>query len=220
MSKHLFRDLERIKREILTVGSRVESALGLAVSSLTERRTDLAAQVVELDDEIDLLEVRVEEECLKALALHQPVAADLRFVIAVIKLNADLERIGDHAVHIAERSISLARVKPVPLIPEFQVMVQRVREMVRHALDALVNENVALARQVCTEDQVIDGILRKMFDHLQALMRKDPESVEGAVNVLSVCRNLERIADLSTNIAEDVLFMAEGEIVRHQHEEN
>lgn len=216
MSKHLFRDLERIKKEILTVGARVENVLNLAITSLTERSAEAAERAIALDQEVDAMEVLVEEECLKVLALHQPVAADLRYIVMVIKVNSDLERMGDHAVHIAERSLCLAREKAIPTFPEMGRMVQKVREMVRDSLDCLVNSDVALARRVCAEDDEVDAMLRRMFDQLQGLMKTRPEAVEAAVHTLSVCRNLERIADLATNVAEDVLFMAEGEIVRHQ----
>jgi phosphate transport system protein len=162
------------------------------------------------------MEVELEEECLKVLALHQPVAADLRFLVMVIKVNSDLERIGDHAVHIAERSLHLAREKAIPMPPDFPQMVQKVREMFRECLDALVNVDVGLARRICQEDDQVDAFLRDMFAHLQDLMRREPDTVERAIHSLSVCRNLERIADLATNVAEDVMFMAEGDIVRHQ----
>ena len=218
MSKHLFRDLERIKKEILTVGARVENVLNLAITSLTERSTEAAERAIALDEDVDSMEVQVEEECLKVLALHQPVAADLRYIVMVIKVNSDLERMGDHAVHIAERSLCLVREKPIPAFPEVGRMIEKVREMVRDCLDCLVQIDVALARRVCAEDDVVDAMLRKMFDQLQKLMKTRPETVEAAVHTLSVCRNLERIADLATNVAEDVLFMAEGEIVRHQGE--
>jgi len=216
MTKHFHRDLEDIKKEILVLGAMVEEALSKATTALTERRPDLAAGVVDEDAQIDGMEVRVEEECLKVLALHQPVALDLRFVVMVIKVNSDLERIGDHAADIAQRAIALGAEPAIPLIPAFPAMVHKVRDMVRDCLDALVNVDTDVARRICADDDVVDGHLREMFAYLEGLMKREPATIERAISTLSACRHLERVADLATNIAEDVLFMAEGEIVRHR----
>ena len=217
MAKHLLRDLERLKKEILGVGALVEQAIHRATTALSERRPDLADEVIRGDDEIDQREVEVEEECLKALALHQPVAADLRFIVAVLKVNNDLERMGDLAVNIAERAQFLAQYPPLS-IPSFGELVHKVRQMVRESLDALVNLDVDLARKVQAEDDDVDRLHRSMYEKLQDLMHRDPGTIDRAISLISASRQLERLADHATNIAEDVEFLVAGEITRHRGE--
>lgn len=218
MVMHLLRDLDAIKKEILVLGAMVENAIILATQALVERKPELADAIAAKDDEIDAREVHIEEECLKALALHQPVAQDLRFLVMVIKVNSDLERMGDLATNMAARASFLSRREPIPTGYGFGPMVRQVRQMLRDTLDALVNVDVELARKVRRSDDEVDELLRQMFDHLQGLMREQPETIERAVHTLSFCRNLERVADLCTNIAEDIQFMAEGAIVRHRRD--
>ncbi len=215
MSKHLQRDLENLKKEILTMGALVEEAMNRSLEALLERRIDLAEKVIEGDREVDMKEIQIEEECLKILALHQPVAADLRFIIVVLKVNNDLERIGDLAQNIAERAAYLARKEPIDVPPDFLRMIEKVRTMVARSLDALVNSDTAAARAICREDRDVDEVHRHMYDALQDGMSADPKTVKRAVNTLSVSKNLERIADYATNIAEDVVFMVDGEVIRH-----
>lgn len=218
MPKHLQRDLDSLKKDLLAMGSMVWDAIQRAMTALVDRRPELAAQLLEVDDAIDAREVEIEEECLKLLALHQPVATDLRYIIAVLKVNNDLERIGDLAVNIAERAVYLASHDPLPVPLEFGGMVDRVQAMVNGALDALVERDTELARRVLAMDDEVDDLHRAMFDALQGVMRADPATVVRAVQSLSVSRHLERIADLATNIAEDVVFMVDGDLIRHQHE--
>lgn len=216
MSKHLRNDLDALKKEILAMGALVEEAINRAIASLTHRDAELARQVLVGDDAIDRKEVEVEDMCLKMLALHQPVAGDLRYIIAVLKVNNDLERMGDLAQNIAERVLFIATHDPVPVDLDFARMVEIVRRMVGQALDALVNQDPVLARRVCVQDDEVDRLQRHMFEALQELMVKQPNAVERAVQVLSVSRHLERIADSATNIAEDIVFMVEGDIIRHR----
>ena len=216
MTRHLLRDLEQMKKEILTVGAMVESVIDKAITALLSRRQDLAEEVVRGDDLIDQKEVQVETDCLKLMALHQPVAGDLRFLIAVLKVNNDLERMGDHAVNIAERAMWLSTKEPIQAFLDFPRMADTVRTMVRDSLDSLVGSDTTLARRVCQRDAEVDRWNRQAIDELQALMMRDSEAVPRALQTLSVTRNLERIADLATNIAEDVIFMVEGDIVRHR----
>lgn len=216
MSKHLQHDLDRLKKEILAMGALVEEAINRAIASLTQRDAVLARQVLEGDDAIDRKEVEVEDLCLKILALHQPVAGDLRYIIAVLKVNNDLERMGDLAQNIAERVTFLAVHEPVPVHLDFTLMVELVRRMVGESLDALVNQDPVLARRVCVQDDEVDRLQKQMFETLQSVMMRDPKAVERAVQVLSVSRHLERIADSATNIAEDIVFMVEGDIIRHR----
>ncbi len=216
MTKHLLRDLEALKKRLREVESMVEEATNKAITALTERKPDLAVEVIEHDDEIDTKEVQTEEECLKILALHQPVAADLRFVIGAMKVNNDLERMGDLAVNIAERVCYLAEHPPLGVPLDFNRMADVVREMVRTSLDAHVDMNAELARTVGRMDDEVDDVHREMYSVLQARMHEDPAVIDRAVHYLTASRDLERIADLATNIAEDVVFMVEGEVIRHR----
>ena len=216
MSKHLQRDLDGLRKHLLEVGTLVEEATSRAMTALTHRRIDLANEVLAADDEIDRREVQIEEECLKILALHQPVAADLRFVIAAMKVNNDLERMGDQAVNIAERAIYLAERPPLDVPLNIERMAKVAGDMVRVSLDAVVNLDAALAKSVGKMDDEVDQIHRAMFRLVQDRIRRSTDAVEQAIAYLSASRDLERIADLATNIAEDVVFTVEGEVVRHR----
>jgi len=219
MTKHLQDDLDRLKKQVLAMGALVEEATHRAISALVKRRPDLADEVLAGDDVIDAKELEVEDACLKILALHQPVAGDLRFVIAVMKVNNDLERMGDLAQNIAERAAYLSSHPPLSVELPFPRMTECVQRMVSDALDALVNRDTALARGVCERDDEVDALNRQMYVVLQELMKREPDAIERAIHTLSVARHLERIADLATNIAEDVVFMVEGEVVRHHLEQ-
>lgn len=213
MAKHLQRDLEGLKREILAVGTLVEEAINSSLRAVLDRRGELAERVIAQDSVIDAREVAVEDECLKILALHQPVAADLRFVVSVLKVNNDLERMGDLAANIARRTRHV--LLQGPMLVDFTEMGRKVTDMVRLSLDALVRHDTEQARRVCALDGEVDQDHRAVFTILKDAMRKDPETIERAVNALSISRCLERIADLATNIAEDVVFMVDGEVIRH-----
>lgn len=215
MSKHLERDLEALEREILDQSSRVEEMIAKACQALLERRGDLAAEVAASEIDINVREVKIEEECLKILALHQPVAVDLRRTATVLKINTELERIADLAVNIAERTISLTEWPEFEIPAKLERMFIRASDMVREALDAFVDQNVAAAREVCRRDDEVDEFNRRVIDELLDVMRTQPEMVEPAVHFFSVCRHVERIGDCATNIAEDVIYLVEGEIARH-----
>jgi phosphate transport system protein len=215
MVRHLERDLDRLSKELLTMGAMVEEAANKAFLALSKRRTDLAVEVLQGDGAINEKENLIEEECLKLLALYQPVATDLRYIITALKVNNDLERIGDLAVNISERAAQLAKLDPIPVPESFHKMIPDVQAMMRYSLNSLVNMDSELARSVCKLDDEVDAINAGMYDAMQKLIQNDPSTVERAINTLSVSRNLERIADLATNIAEDVVFLVEGEIVRH-----
>jgi phosphate transport system protein len=217
--KHLRRDLEDLKREILIMGALVEEALSKAITAQLDRRLDLAHEVMDADREMDEKEVAIEEACLKILALHQPVATDLRFIIAVMKVNNDLERMGDLAVNIAERAAYLAQHEPVTFALPLADMARKVSAMTSECLDALVNLDTGLARKVWGDDDIVDNMNREVFRIVEDAMRRDPEVIVRALHNLSVSRHLERIADAATNIAEDVIFMVDGEIVRHRVED-
>jgi phosphate transport system protein len=214
----LHREIDSLKKMILALGARVEENVYKAVRALEERNRGLAEEVIAADAEVDQEEVDVEEECLKVLALYQPVASDLRMIVSLLKINSDLERVGDLAVNIAERALFLS-TQNRPNIPlDFTKMVEKTRGMLRMSLDALVNRDAGIAHEVMGADDEVDEINREMYVLIQAAIRKDPDRLESLIHLLSCSRHLERIADHATNIAEDVIYMIEGEIVRHLHE--
>lgn len=217
MSLHLQRDLETLKKDLLQLGNLVETAINHAILALHNREPGLAERVLQIELEINEKEVYIEEECLKLLALHQPVAVDLRFIVAVLKVDNDLERMGDFAKNIARRAMDLARMQPVPLSVDFVTELPNlVRTMVRKSLDSLVALDVELARNVIKMDKRVDEINAQMYAEVQKLIEEDVGRIAVALNLLSCSRHMERIADLSTNIAEDVLFMVEGKVMRHR----
>lgn len=215
MPRHLERELQQLRKNLLSMAALVEESGHLAVQGLVERDVALAQRVIETDQRVDEMEVEVEEECLKILALHQPVAVDLRYVIAILKINNDLERIGDLATNIAKRAIYLTRHPKVAIPVDLQAMAKLVYRMVRNALDALVNYDAGLARSVCASDDEVDDYNRQMYDHIKDAIQAGRSEVLQLFQLLTVSRYLERIADQATNIAEDVIYLVEGEIVRH-----
>jgi phosphate transport system protein len=218
MAKHLERDLENLQRDILAMGAAVEESIAKAIRALQERDADLAREVIEGDAPIDEQENRVDEECLKILALHQPVATDLRRTAAVMMINVDLERMADLAENIAERAEALARPPFVPVPEQLQRMTDLTTTMVRQCLDAFVHLDAAQARRVVRLDDEVDRLNAEIIDEIVATMRRSPEVIEPGLSLFSAVRHLERIADHATNIAEDVVYLVEGEIVRHRPE--
>ncbi|MFN2426156.1 MAG: phosphate signaling complex protein PhoU [Candidatus Binatia bacterium] len=217
MPKHLDHEIEKLKKQILSLAADVEEAVVRSVDAINSRDAELGQKVVDFDSHIDAVEVEVEEECLKLLALYQPVTQDLRFIVACIRLNSDLERIGDLAVNIAERAVYLASVAEPPEKPlDVGAMARLVRSMLSGALDALVNLDSAGARRVCAMDDEADEMHRETFGRVEDAVRRHPAEFATMTHYLSVSRYLERIADHATNIAEDVIYMVEGAIVRHR----
>lgn len=214
--RHIERQIVQLKEKILRVGTLVEEAISKSITALINRDTTLAQRVIASDEEIDRMEVEVEEECLKILALYQPVAADLRLVVAALKINNDLERMGDLAKNIAKRVSQLAEEGPIDLPAEIRTMATLAQEMVRQSLDAVVSGDPALARQVREEDDAVDDARQKVRRMVLKGIKVEPERVECLLRVNSVSKHIERIADMATNIAEDVIYMVEGEIVRHR----
>ncbi len=218
MTKHIERQIETLKERILRLGTLVEEAISKSITALINRDTALAQRVIVNDSEIDAMEVEVEEECLKILALYQPVAADLRFVVAVLKINNDLERMGDLARNIAKRVTQLEGGDPYDLPPEIRTMATQAQEMVRQCLDAVVKRDPTLARQVREEDDIVDEARQRIQRRVLQGIKNAPENVENLLRINSVSKHIERIADMATNIAEDVVYMVEGDIVRHRAE--
>ena len=219
MTWHLQKEIESLKKKILSLAAMVEEDVEKAVLSLRKKDEKLAQEVIIRDEEIDQIEVEVEEDCLKILALHQPVATDLRYVIAILKINNDLERIGDLAVTISEQSLFLRTYDNITIPFDFADMVHKTRSMLRRCIDSLVNLDVNLAREVCLSDSEVDKLHRDMYGQVQAAIVKQPDNIEGLFRYLIVSRSLERLADYATNISEDIIYMIEGRIVRHYKKE-
>jgi phosphate transport system protein len=215
MSKHFLRELENIKKRILTLGAMVEDMVHDSVLAVDRVDAELADRIIKRDCEIDEAEVDIEEECLKVLALHQPVAVDLRFIIAVIKINNDLERIGDQAVNIAQRVQVIAKRPKPPFWFDYSEMGEKSQRMLRMSLDALVNLDVDLAYRVITMDDEVDQIKKDAYDKIKQAIKDLPERVGYYINLLLISRHLERLADHATNIAEEVVYLVEGGILRH-----
>jgi phosphate transport system protein len=208
--------MEHLKKQVLSLCAMVEEHVEMAVRALVERDADLAHTVEQRDAEVDRREVEVEEECLKALALHQPVAIDLRFVVAVLKMNNDLERVGDLAVNIARKAAAVAGQPAMELPFDLSAMWEKTRSMLRDSIDALINRDAALAHNVCARDDAVDQAKHQIRLSAEEMMKARPERISVMLSLLAVSRNLERIADHATNIAEDVVYMVEGHIMRHR----
>ena len=220
MTRHIEHQIAQLKDSILRFGTIVEESISHSNTALFKQDVALAQKVIANDAEIDRLEVELEEECLKVLALYQPVAADLRFVVAALKINNDLERIGDLASNIAKTVSQLTTTGPFELPEEISSMAKQAEEMVKNSLDAVVKADPDLARQVREEDDVVDAGRQAVRKLVIQQIQKDPENVESLLQINSVSKHLERIADMATNIAEDVIYMVEGEIVRHRRRDD
>ena len=215
MSVHLQREISELKKSILTLGATVEERVRKAVASVTQGNAELAEEVINTDVEIDRTEVRIEEECLKVLALYQPVAIDLRFIVAILKINNDLERIADLAANIAKSGLYLVSETGSCGLFHIPEMAVKTHAMLTNCLDALVNSDAALAHKVCAADDEVDDLLRLTYSLVWNMVESDIKTMRCASRHLDVSRHLERIADLATNIAEDVIYMIEGQIIRH-----
>ncbi len=215
MSIHLQRELEKLKRDLLLNCSIVEDQVQKAIRALFDRDATLAQEVQAMDEEVDRRDINLDEECLKMLALYQPVAIDLRQLVAALKINNDVERIGDMAVNIARKAATLAFETPFEIPADFAEMDRQTKAMLRKSLDSLVQMDVELARDVCACDDEVDR-LKKIGNQIERQIRQNPEQVGSMLRLLAVSRNLERIADGAVNIAEDMIYMVDGRIVRHQ----
>lgn len=218
MSIHLNRDLETLHQHILQMCASVEQLVHQAVEELGKPDVAVSEKLVASDDEIDRWDVRIEEECLKILALHQPVAENLRRVTAVMKIAWELERVADVSVNIAERAAGLAGSPPIVIPEKLHQMAQIAVDMLRRSLDAFVQKDPQLARDVCRQDDQVDALNREIIADLLQIMKSRTELVEPAVQLFSASRHIERVADHATNIAEDVVYLVEGEIIRHRAE--
>ncbi len=211
----LAREIQKLKTQFLFLGGKVEERFDLAVDSLKNMDVNKAKEVIEGDREIDLLEVNLEEECLKILALHQPVAVDLRFIITVLKVNNDLERIGDLAVNVSEVVLYLSKDEQFPIPFDFVAMAQKAGKMFRNSLNALVTQDILLAEKVRKADHEVDLIHKEAYRAISDNMTAYPQRIDCLLHTLGVSIALERVGDLACNIAEDVIYLTDGSIVRH-----
>jgi phosphate transport system protein len=214
---HFEDELKTLKQRLLNMGALVEERVHRAVLSLMERRPELAEEVAAGDQEINDLQIEIDDRALKLLALQAPMATDLRLITSAMKINADLERIGDQAVNIGENALKLLRYPPIKPLIDIPRMAEAAQAMTRDCLDSFVRKDVDMARRVLERDDEVDALKDAVFRVLLTYMMADPATIERALGLILISRNLERIADHATNIAEDVIFLVEGKDVRHRH---
>jgi phosphate transport system protein len=219
MERHFDQELQALKKELLSMGGRAEAIVQKSVEALKRRDPRLAAEVAADDRAIDRLEIDLDERCVGLLALRQPMAVDLRFITAALKITNDLERVGDHAVNIAQSARRLAEEPPLKPLADIPRMADLAAGMLREALDAFVRRDAATARTLVRRDDEVDELHHRLFRELLAIMIEDPRSITRAMELILVARNLERVADLATNVAEEVVFIAEARIIKHHVEE-
>jgi len=220
MGIHFDEELKSVKKDILQMAAMVEESITKALEALKKRDNKMAKTIREIDHQIDKLEIAVEEECIELIARHQPVGTDLRFLIGVIKMNNDLERMGDHAVNIADCVnflVEQSRIKPISNI---WTMAKIANEMLKDSVESFINNDAVRAQKVCERDSVVDEMRNETIRILLTYMLEEPEKVGAAISYLLVAKNLERIADLSTNICEDVIYIAQARVIKHHAEES
>jgi phosphate transport system protein len=216
MKKHYREELAGLRETVLRMGGLVEQMTHRSIQALVERKIEMLAEVQAMEAQVNQLHIDIDEICLEMIALRQPTAADLRFIAAAMKINTDMERIGDQAVNITEQAESLLAVPPVKPLIDIPRMADIAKEMLRDALDAFVNGNDKLAYETIKKDDLVDQLKDQVFRELLTYMISDPATISRALNLILVSRHLERIADHATNICEDVIFMIQGKDVRHQ----
>ena len=215
MERHFDEELKNLKEKLLRMSGVVEESIGSAIKALMERNAELAYKVIKGDDTVNRLEIEIDELCLKLLALHHPTAGDLRFITSTMKINSDLERIGDLAVNIAERTLDLLKVPPLKLRLNIPQMADASQAMLKDSLNAFVNKDSKLAYEVCKRDDVVDDLNHEIFMELLNAKAENQKPVERVIDLILVAKNLERVADHSTNICEDVIYMVDGKIIKH-----
>jgi phosphate transport system protein len=215
MQRHFVQELDALKTNIIKMGSLAEQAIAESIRALLEGRRDVAQRVITQDKEINAFEITIDQQIVDLLALQQPVATDLRFILAAAGITTDLERIGDHAVNIAESALAYIEYPPVTPLVHIPRMTQITQQILRDVIDGFIHNNPGLCRAVLPNDDVIDDLNRRVVSDLVLIMHQNPDTIEPALELIRVSRNLERVADLATNIAEEVIFMAEAEVVKH-----
>ncbi|MFO7811080.1 MAG: phosphate signaling complex protein PhoU [Candidatus Delongbacteria bacterium] len=217
MSKYLQNELTKLKKKFYELCTIVEEDVRNAVRSVYESSDGLAQKVIDKDEEIDMMEIDIEEDCLKLLALYQPVAIDLRLIISMLKINSDLERIGDLAVNISERSVKIISLNRKDDSFDFTDMCEKALRMVKNSIDSMIDFDLEKAESVIEADDEVDKIHESVFGRINEALKKEPDNFELLSQYLTISRSLERIADHATNIAEDVVYMINGTIIRHQN---
>jgi len=217
--RHFHDELSHVKVRLLTMSGEAEAALGLAVEALLDRDEEKARRVIAGDRVIDSMEVEIEEQCINLLALQQPMARDLRMLTSALKIANDLERVGDHAVNIAQSTERLTQARPITPEPEIVEMARLARDMLSDALEAFIRGDATAGREVCLRDDKVDALHRSVFRILLTHMMEDPHMIGAGMELFLVSRNLERVADLATNIGEDVVFLVEGKSIKHHAED-
>lgn len=219
MDRHFDIELGELKQKLLRMSSLVEEAINSSVRALVDRNTELAKKVISSDDAINMLEIEIDEFSIRLLALRQPEAGDLRFITSAMKINNDLERMGDHAVNIAEKTTNLLKEPPLKPLIDIPKMATLSQHMLRDSLNAFINSDPKLAKSVCERDDEVDNLNDLVFNELITYMKQEPKNVERALDLILIARDLERVADLSTNICEDVIYIASGRVIKHHLEE-
>ena len=215
MQRHFHEELEALKQTLLAMGGLVEDQIRLVMRALTERDDVLAQEVIDRDRQVNAYDVEVDETCVNLLALHQPAAGDLRFITTAMKIVTDLERIGDQAVNIGQRALELNREPQLKPYIDLPRMAERAQAMVKESLDAFVTRDTELARRVCAADAEVDALKEQIFRELLTFMMEDARTISRAIRLILISRFMERVADHATNIAEMVIYMVEGKMVRH-----
>jgi phosphate transport system protein len=220
MERHFVQELEALKTNIIRMASMVEESMADSLKAVLERSPEIARKVIEREQRVNSFELDNDNAIVDLLALQQPVASDLRFILAALKINNDLERIGDHAVNIAESAITFSGLSPVEIQTDIPRMGLITKEMLRDAIDGFIHNNAASARGVLQNDDLMDAMNKKTINDLIAYVQSNPESLRASLELTRVSRNLERVADLATNIAEEVIFVAEAHVVKHLADKN
>ena len=220
MERHFDEELKDLRQKLLNMADTAQEMIGLAVKALVERKKELTDKVFALEENVNRTEIEIEEEVLRLMALRQPIAGDLRLLTAILKINNDLERVADQAVNISEAVLYLLKEPPLKPLIDIPQMAAIAQKMIKNSLEAFVHENPALAQQVCREDDEVDRLNDQVFRELLTYMMEDPKSITRAVDLILVSRNLERIADHATNIAEDIIFIVEGKNIKHHLQED
>lgn len=216
MERHFDTELNQLKEKLLKMAGMVEEAVSLSIKALVDRDEALAQRIIKEDQQINQMEIEIDETAFRLLALHQPTAVDLRFIIMALRINTDLERMGDLAVNISERTLDLLKeplLKPLIDIPRMAAMAQK---MVKDSLDAFVNKDEDLGRSVCKRDDEVDDLNVQIFRELLTYMSEDPHTIKRAIDLILIAKHLERIADHATNIGEDVVYLVKGKSIKHR----
>jgi len=219
MDRHFDEELQKVKKDLLEMASLVEESITKSLEALKKQDIKMASEIQEIDHQIDKFEIAIEEQCIELIARHQPVGADLRFLIGVIKMNNDLERMGDHAVNIASYIAYLIEQPRIKSVSNIWSMAREVKEMLNDSVKSFMDNDATRAQKVCERDSVVDEMRDETIRILLTYMLEQPETIRSAIPLLLVAKNLERIADLSTNICEDVIYIAQARVIKHHAEE-